>query len=49
MISRVRNNVTVRDLANDATHEYDVSRLCPFLVGSGVKVKDVAAADMREV
>ena len=36
MISRLKNNVTVRDLTNDAQHEYDVSCLKPFLVAPGV-------------
>jgi hypothetical protein len=49
VLSRKKNVVVVRDLTSDAQHEYDVSRLRPFLVAPGVKVKDVAAADMGEV
>jgi hypothetical protein len=49
VVSRKKNAVTVQDLTNGATHEYDVSRLRPFLVAPGVEVKELAAADMGEV
>ena len=49
VVSRKKNVVTVRDLTSDALREYDVSRLRPFRVAPGVKVKDVAAADLGEV
>jgi hypothetical protein len=49
IVSRKKNAVTVQDLTNGATHEYDVSRLRPFLVAPGVEVKELAAADMGEV
>ena len=48
-VSKLKNNVTVRDLTNDAHHEYDESRLKPFLVAPGPKVKELAAAEMGEV
>ena len=49
VMALVRNNVMVRDLTNDTVHQYDVSRLRPFIVGPGVKVKEVAADHMAEV
>ena len=48
VVSRDRNTVIVRDLTNDARHEFDVSRLRHFLVAPGVDVKAVAASDMGE-
>ena len=48
VMSRVRNNVIVRDLTNDARHEYDVSRLRLFLVAEGVDAPTLAAADLGE-
>ena len=47
-MSRVRNNVIIRDLTNDARQEYDVSRLRVFLVATGVDPKAVATADLGE-
>jgi hypothetical protein len=48
VMSRVKNNVIVRDLTSDARHEYDVSRLRVFLVAEGVDVSALAAADLGE-
>ena len=48
VVSRVRNNVIVRDLTSDARHEYDVSRLRLFLVADGVDAPSLAAADLGE-
>ena len=48
VMSRVRNNVIIRDLTNDARQEYDVSRLRVFLVATGVDPKAVATADLGE-
>jgi hypothetical protein len=48
VMSRIRNNVIVRDLTSDALHEYDVSRLRSFLLAPGVEASVVAAADLGE-
>ena len=49
VVARLKNNITVRDLTNDAHHEYDVSRLKPFIVAPGVEVKDVAAVEVSKI
>jgi hypothetical protein len=49
VMSRHNNTVIVRDLTNDARHEYDVSRLRHFVVSPGLDVEALAAADMGEV
>jgi putative transposase len=49
VVSKVGNNVVIRDLTNDARHEYDASRLKPFLVAPNVDPKAIAAADLGEV
>jgi hypothetical protein len=48
VMSRVRNNVIIRDLTNDVRQEYDVSRLRVFLVAANVDPKAVATADLGE-
>ena len=47
-MSRSRNNVIVRDLTNDARHEYDASRLRVFLVATKVDPRAVARSDLGE-
>ena len=38
----------VRNLTNDALHEYDISRLRVFLVATNVDPKAVAASNLGE-
>ena len=49
VMSRDRNNVLVRDLTSDVRHEYDATRLRPFLLSVESDPKQLAAADLGEL
>ena len=48
VVSRERNNITVKDLTSDICSTYDISRVRHFYVAPGVDPRDVAAADLAE-
>ena len=48
VVSRKANKVVLEDLTGGKSRSVDVSRLKPFLVGSGVDPPKLAAADLGE-